>query len=59
MQRAAAQLGGSAGVTVYVNLGFAPIVHGVSPYLLNSGLVIIGLCLAIFVAQQIPISDGH
>lgn len=59
VQRAADQLGGSAGVTVYVGLGFASIVHGVSPYLLSSGLAIIGLCVAAFVARRVVVSDEY
>lgn len=59
VQRAADQLGGSAGVTVFVGLGFASIAHGVSPYLLSSGLAIIGLCVAAFVARRVAVSDEH
>lgn len=59
VQRAADQLGGSAGVTVYVGLGFASIAHGVSPYLLSSGLAIIGLGVAAFVARRVAVSDEH
>lgn len=55
VQRAADQLGGSAGVTVYVGLGFASALHGVSPYALSSGLAIIGLCLAAVIVQRIVI----
>ncbi|EIR9942420.1 MFS transporter [Salmonella enterica subsp. enterica serovar Johannesburg] len=55
VQRAADQLGGSAGVTVYVGLGFASALHGVSPYVLSSGLAIIGLCLATAIVQRIVI----
>lgn len=59
VQRAADQLGGSAGVTVFVGLGFASIAHGVSPYLLSSGLAIIGLGVAAFVARRVAVSDEH
>ena len=57
VQRAADQLGGSAGVTIYVGLGFASVLHGVSPYVLSSGLAIIGLCLAAVIIQQIVVRD--
>ena len=59
VQRAADQLGGSVGVTVFVGLGFASIAHGVSPYLLSSGLAIIGLGVAAFVARRVAVSDEH
>lgn len=59
VQRAADQLGGSAGVTVFVGLGFASIAHGVSPYLVSSGLAIIGLGVAAFVARRVAVSDEH
>lgn len=55
VQRAADQLGGSAGVTVYVGLGFASVFHGISPYVLSSGLAIIGLCLAAVIGRRIII----
>jgi len=53
VQRAADQLGGSAGVTVYVGLGFASGPYGASPYVLSSGLAIIGLGLAVVIARRI------
>jgi len=57
VQRASDQLGGSAGVTVYVGLGFTSIVHGISPYVLSSGLAIIGLCIAGGVAARIALPN--
>lgn len=56
LQRAADQLGGSAGVTVYVGLAFGSVLHGVSAYALSSGLAIMGLCVAAVVAWRIAIA---
>src|SRR5690625_3870075 len=59
VQRAADQLGGPAGVPACVGSGFGSIAHGVSPYLLSSGLAIIGLGVAAFVARRVAVSDEH
>lgn len=56
VQRAADQLGGSAGVTVYVGLGYVSVVHGISPYVMSSALAIVGLCVAAVVAGRIMTS---
>ncbi|WP_208379103.1 MFS transporter [Cumulibacter soli] len=57
VQRAADQFGGSAGVTVYVGLGFTTsMLHGMSPYVLSSALAIIGLCVAGVVVRRITTS---
>lgn len=55
VQRAADQLGGSAGVTLYVGLGFATAHHAASPYVLSSGLAIIGLCVAAVIVRRIVV----
>ncbi|MFS2282062.1 MFS transporter [Microbacterium sp. OR21] len=57
VQRASDQLGGSAGVTVYVGLGFTSIAHGLSPYVLSSGLAIVGLCIAGAIAARIALPN--
>lgn len=56
VQRAADQLGGSTGVTIYVGLGFAEVLQGVSPYVLSSGLAILGLCIAAIGISRIAIA---
>lgn len=53
VQRAADQLGGSAGVTLYVGGGFAFTIDEMSPYVVSSGLSIIGLCIAAFISAGI------
>ncbi|QVQ54707.1 MFS transporter [Spiractinospora alimapuensis] len=55
VQRAADQLGGATGVTVYVGVGFTPSVLGSSPYLLSCGLALVGLLGAAAVAGRIRI----
>ncbi|TDC58625.1 MFS transporter [Actinomadura sp. KC345] len=55
VQRAADQLGGSTGVTVYVGIGFAPALDGVDPFLAGSCLAIAGLAVAGVVAGRISL----
>ncbi|CAM2754512.1 MFS transporter [Streptomyces albus] len=52
VQRAADQLGGSTGVTLYVGIGFAPAV-GTDPFLTSSVLAVAGLAAACLVAWRI------
>lgn len=53
VQRAADQLGGATGVTVYIGVGFTPSFLGTSPYLLSSGLALVGLLGAAIIAGRI------
>lgn len=53
VQRAADQLGGSAGVALYIGVGFSPSMVGADPYLLSSGLAVIGLIAAATIASGI------
>lgn len=53
VQRAADQLGGSTGITLYVGIGFAPTLEGTDPYLATSFLALAGLTAAGFVAWRI------
>ncbi|MEB8340656.1 MFS transporter [Streptomyces endophyticus] len=46
IQRAADQLGGSTGVTLYVGIGFAPALDGFDPFLASSCLAVAGLAAA-------------
>ncbi|MGX5207258.1 MFS transporter [Streptomyces violaceus] len=55
VQRAADQLGGSTGVTLYVGIGFAPTKDGTDPFLASSFLAIAGLAAAGFVAWRISL----
>ncbi|MFF5986612.1 MFS transporter [Prauserella flavalba] len=43
VQRAADQLGGSSGVTLYVGIGFAPALTGVDPFVVSCALATAGL----------------
>ncbi|MFF4472260.1 MFS transporter [Streptomyces sp. NPDC001599] len=52
VQRAADQLGGAAGVTVYVGIGFAPAVHGVDPFLAAAVLAVAGLVVGALVISR-------
>ncbi|MEU9317100.1 MFS transporter [Streptomyces sp. NPDC048295] len=54
IQRAADQLGGSTGITIYVGIGFAPASGGTDPFLVSSFLAIAGLAAAGFVTWRIP-----
>ncbi|MFC7721665.1 MFS transporter [Nonomuraea recticatena] len=53
VQRAADQLGGSTGITIYVGIGFAPTLDGIDPFLASSFLAVAGLAAAGFVAWRI------
>lgn len=53
-QRAADQLGGATGITVYVGIGFAPAVHG-DPFLVSSALAVAGLVAAGLVTWPISV----
>ncbi|WP_320779076.1 MFS transporter [Streptomyces sp. CRN 30] len=55
VQRAADQLGGSTGVTLYVGIGFAPALHGADPFLTSSLLAVVGLAAAGVVAWRIAL----
>ncbi|MFD2353912.1 MFS transporter [Nonomuraea ferruginea] len=55
VQRAADQLGGATGVTVYVGIGFAPALDGIDPFLTSSLLALAGLAAAGFVAWRISL----
>ncbi|MGW8437247.1 MFS transporter [Nocardiopsis sp. NPDC055879] len=55
VQRAADQLGGSTGITVYVGIGFAPALGGFDPFLVSSLLAIAGLVVAGLVAWRISL----
>src|SRR5699024_2594918 len=52
-QRAADQLGGSAGITLYIGLGFSGASFGIDPFLLSSAFAIIGLIGAGLIAMRI------
>ncbi len=53
VQRAADQLGGSTGVTLYVGIGFAPALDGADPFLASSFLAVAGLAAAGCIAWRI------
>lgn len=55
VQRAADQLGGATGVTLYVGIGFAPALDGTDPFLASSLLAIAGLVAAGLVAWRISL----
>ncbi|MFI0420871.1 MFS transporter [Spongiactinospora sp. 9N601] len=55
VQRAADQLGGSTGITVYIGVGFAPALAGIDPFLTSSALAIVGLAAAGFIAWRIAL----
>jgi EmrB/QacA subfamily drug resistance transporter len=55
VQRAADQLGGSTGITVYVGIGFAPALDGADPFLVSSCLALAGLAAAGCVARRISL----
>ena len=55
VQRAADQLGGSTGITVYVGIGFAPALGGFAPFLVSSLLAIVGLVVAGLVVRRISL----
>ncbi|MEU5994019.1 MFS transporter [Spirillospora sp. NPDC047418] len=55
VQRAADQLGGSTGITLYVGIGFAPALNGTDPFLTASLLATTGLATAGFIAWRFSI----
>ncbi|MET9310173.1 MFS transporter [Streptomyces cellulosae] len=55
VQRAADQLGGSTGITLYVGIGFAPALDGIDPFLASSFLAVAGLAAAGCVAWRISL----
>lgn len=55
VQRAADQLGGSTGITLYVGIGFAPALDGTDPFLASSFLALAGLAVAGFVTWRISV----
>ncbi|MFI6090774.1 MFS transporter [Streptomyces sp. NPDC051218] len=55
IQRAADQLGGSTGITLYVGIGFAPALGGTDPFLASSGLALAGLAVAGLVTWRISV----
>jgi DHA2 family lincomycin resistance protein-like MFS transporter len=64
VQRAADQLGGSTGITIYVGIGFAPALGDIDPFLAGSLLAIAGLAAATFVTWRISMpaaamEDSH
>ncbi|MFI6369716.1 MFS transporter [Streptomyces sp. NPDC050546] len=58
VQRAADQLGGSTGVTIYVGIGFAPAMNGTDPYLASCLLAIVGLAAAGCVTWRISMPSA-
>ncbi|MGC5616170.1 MFS transporter [Georgenia sp. Z1491] len=54
VQRAADQLGGSAGVAVFVGIGFAPALHGGDPFVVATALAGLGLLVGALVAWRMP-----
>lgn len=55
VQRAADQLGGSTGITLYIGIGFAPTLTGTDPFLTATLLAITGLATAGFITWRIAI----
>src|SRR5690625_4074986 len=53
VQRAADQLGGSAGITLYIGVGFSGASFGIDPFLLSSTFAVIGLIGAGLIAMRI------
>lgn len=58
IQRAADQLGGSTGVTLYVGIGFAPTLDTFDPFLVSSCLAVVGLAVAGAVAGRIAVPSA-
>ena len=54
VQRAADQLGGSTGITIYIGVGFSGALAGVDPFLLSSAFALLGLIGAGLIAMRIP-----
>lgn len=57
VQRAADQLGGAAGVAVFVGIGFAPALHAADPFLVATILAVAGLVLGAIVARRMPVPN--
>ncbi|MER5388322.1 MFS transporter [Saccharopolyspora sp. NPDC002686] len=55
VQRAADQLGGSSGVTLYIGIGFAPALSGVDPYAVSCAIALAGLAAAALIAWRIEV----
>ncbi|WP_433543790.1 MFS transporter (plasmid) [Streptomyces sp. CA-294286] len=55
VQRAADQLGGATGITLYVGVGFAPPLSGADPFLASSFLAVAGLVVAGLVTCRISV----
>ncbi|MGO1971576.1 MAG: MFS transporter [Propionibacteriaceae bacterium] len=53
IQRAADQLGGSTGITIYIGVGFAAALGGGDPFLISSALAVSGLIGAGLIAMRI------
>lgn len=56
VQRAADQLGGAAGVAVYVGLGFAPALHAGDPFVIAATLAVAGLAAGAVIILRSPTS---
>ncbi|WP_199523693.1 hypothetical protein [Micromonospora craterilacus] len=54
VQRAADQLGGAAGVAIYVGVGFAPALHAGDPFLIAAALAVTGLIVGAAVISGSP-----
>ncbi|WP_204036653.1 MFS transporter [Micromonospora qiuiae] len=54
VQRAADQLGGAAGVAIYVGFGFAPALHAGDPFLIAAALAVTGLIVGAAVISGSP-----
>ncbi|MEN5073193.1 MFS transporter [Isoptericola cucumis] len=53
VQRAADQLGGATGVTLYIGIGFAP--GDADPFVVTGGLAVVGLVGAALVARRVAV----
>lgn len=53
VQRAADQLGGSTGITIYIGVGFSAALAGADPFLISSALAVAGLIGAGLIAMRI------
>lgn len=54
VQRAADQLGGSAGVAVCVGVGFSPALHSLDPFVVAAALAGAGLVIGAVIARWLP-----
>lgn len=57
VQRAADQLGGSAGITIYIGVGFSAALAGADPFLISSALAVAGLIGAGVIAMRITMPN--